>query len=83
MIDEDKIVELLKRLYALVGNLQATKAHRKALTRAEMLERIGLSNKTYKGLEAAGDGIPKTQLSPGRVCWLIDDIDQWLSKRRV
>jgi predicted DNA-binding transcriptional regulator AlpA len=41
-----------------------------------------LSKDTWNKLRARGDIPPKTQLSPGRIGYMVKDIQAWLEKRR-
>jgi predicted DNA-binding transcriptional regulator AlpA len=42
---------------------------------------VGLSGPTIRRLMAADDFPKSVALSPGRVAWLRDDLDQWLDAR--
>jgi predicted DNA-binding transcriptional regulator AlpA len=54
----------------------------RVLTRPQTIETLGVSDKTWERLEAAGDTPPKTRLSTGRVGYRVSDIKAWLDKRR-
>jgi predicted DNA-binding transcriptional regulator AlpA len=44
---------------------------------------VGVSEKTWERLEAAGDIPIKTQLSQGRVGYRLDHIKRWLDARQI
>jgi predicted DNA-binding transcriptional regulator AlpA len=43
---------------------------------------VGLSDRTWDRLEAAGDTPPKTRISQGRIGYRVADIRAWLDRRR-
>jgi predicted DNA-binding transcriptional regulator AlpA len=53
----------------------------RVLSRRETIELVGVSEKTWERLEAAGD--TPTQLSQGRVGHRLDHIKQWLDARQI
>lgn len=55
----------------------------RVLSRRQTIELVGVSEKTWERLEAAGDIPFKTQLSQGRVGFRLDHIKQWLDARRI
>jgi predicted DNA-binding transcriptional regulator AlpA len=54
----------------------------RVLTRRETIKCIGVDERTFDRLEAAGDAPPKTQLSKRRIGYRLTDIDTWLNARR-
>jgi predicted DNA-binding transcriptional regulator AlpA len=54
----------------------------RVLTRRETIKCIGVDERTFDRLEAAGDAPPKTQLSKRRIGYRLTDIDAWLNARR-
>lgn len=54
----------------------------RVLTRAKTIEALGLSDRTFERLEAAGDCPRKTRLSEGRIGYRVCDIAEWLDQRR-
>jgi predicted DNA-binding transcriptional regulator AlpA len=54
----------------------------RVLTRRETIKCIGVDERTFDRLEAAGDAPPKTQLSKRRIGYRLTDIDAWLNGRR-
>jgi predicted DNA-binding transcriptional regulator AlpA len=55
----------------------------RVLSRAETRKEVGLSDRTWDRLEAAGDTPPITMLSPNRVGYRLIDVAKWLDARRV
>lgn len=55
----------------------------RVLNRRQTIGLVGVSEKTWERLEAAGDIPVKTQLSQGRVGFRLDHIKQWLDARRI
>ena len=55
----------------------------RVLSRPKTIEVLGVSERTFERLEAAGDVPPKTRLSEGRVGYRVSDIEEWLERRRV
>jgi predicted DNA-binding transcriptional regulator AlpA len=55
----------------------------RVLTRRQTIALVGLSEKTWERLEAAGDTPIKTRLSQGRVGHRLDHIKQWLDARQI
>jgi predicted DNA-binding transcriptional regulator AlpA len=55
----------------------------RVLTRRQTIALVGLSEKTWERLEAAGDVPIKTQLSQGRVGHRLDHIKLWLDARQI
>jgi predicted DNA-binding transcriptional regulator AlpA len=53
----------------------------RVLTRRETIKCIGVDERTFDRLEAAGDAPPKTQLSKRRIGYRLTDIDAWLNGR--
>ena len=49
---------------------------------ARTIRVIGVDERTFDRLEAAGDAPPKTQLSKRRIGYRLVDIDTWLNGRR-
>jgi predicted DNA-binding transcriptional regulator AlpA len=54
----------------------------RVLTRPQTIKTVGVSERTWERLEAAGDVPPKTRLSEGRIGYRVCDIEAWLDKRR-
>lgn len=54
----------------------------RVLTRPETVRAVGLCERTWERLEAAGDTPPKTRLSQGRIGYRVSDIEKWLDARR-
>jgi predicted DNA-binding transcriptional regulator AlpA len=54
----------------------------RVLNRAETIRMVGLSDRTWDRLEAAGDTPPKTRISQGRIGYRVADIRDWLDRRR-
>jgi len=54
----------------------------RVLSEPETYRAVGLSDRTWERLKAAGDTPPKTRLSEGRVGYRVCDIRQWLDARR-
>ena len=52
------------------------------LSRHETFKAIGVDQRTFDRLEAAGDAPPKTQLSARRIGYRLVDIQKWLDARR-
>ena len=55
----------------------------RVLNRHQTLELLGLSEKTWERLDAAGDTPIKTRLSQGRVGHRLDHIKEWLDARQI
>lgn len=55
----------------------------RVLSRLQTLDLLGLSDKTWERLEAAGDTPIKTKLSQGRIGYRLDHIKNWLDARQV
>ena len=55
----------------------------RVLSRRQTIELVGVSEKTWERLEAAGDIPIKTQLSQGRVGYRLDHIKRWLDARQI
>jgi predicted DNA-binding transcriptional regulator AlpA len=53
----------------------------RVLTRTQTIRALGLSEKTFKRMERAGETPPKTRLSPGRIGYRVKHIHEWLDKR--
>ena len=51
----------------------------RVLSRRETIKVIGVDERTFDRLEAAGDAPPKTQLSKRRIGYRLIDIDAWLN----
>jgi predicted DNA-binding transcriptional regulator AlpA len=54
----------------------------RVLNRAETIRMVGLSDRTWDRLAAAGDTPPKTRISQGRIGYRVSDIREWLDRRR-
>jgi predicted DNA-binding transcriptional regulator AlpA len=54
----------------------------RVLNRAQTIRMVGLSDRTWDRLEAAGDTPPKTRISQGRIGYRVADIREWLDRRR-
>jgi predicted DNA-binding transcriptional regulator AlpA len=54
----------------------------RVLSRRETFKAINVDERTFDRIEAAGDGPPKTQLSPRRIGYRLIDIQNWLDARR-
>lgn len=54
----------------------------RVLNEPETAEALGLSQRTFDRLKAAGDVPVKTRLSEGRIGYRVCDIAKWLDKRR-
>jgi predicted DNA-binding transcriptional regulator AlpA len=54
----------------------------RVLNRTETLKMVGVSDRTWDRLEAAGDIPPKTRISQGRIGYRVADIMEWLDSRR-
>jgi predicted DNA-binding transcriptional regulator AlpA len=54
----------------------------RVLSRRETIQVIGVDERTFDRLEAAGDAPPKTQLSKRRIGYRLANIDAWLNGRR-
>jgi predicted DNA-binding transcriptional regulator AlpA len=54
----------------------------RVLSRRETIKVIGVDERTFDRLEAAGDAPPKTQLSKRRIGYRLTDIDAWLNGRQ-
>lgn len=54
----------------------------RVLNRHETIKLIGVDERTFDRMEAAGDAPPKTQLSKRRIGYRLTDIDTWLNARR-
>jgi predicted DNA-binding transcriptional regulator AlpA len=54
----------------------------RVLSRSETIRTVGLSDRTWDRLEAAGDTPPKTRISAGRIGYRISDVKEWLDRRR-
>ena len=54
----------------------------RVLSRSETIRAVGLSDRTWDRLEAAGDTPPKTRISQGRIGYRICDVKEWLDRRR-
>lgn len=54
----------------------------RVLSRAATIRMVGLSDRTWDRLEAAGDTPPKTRISQGRIGYRVTDIREWLDRRR-
>jgi predicted DNA-binding transcriptional regulator AlpA len=55
----------------------------RVLSRSETIRAVGLSDRTWDRLEAAGDTPPKTRISQGRIGYRICDVKEWLDRRRT
>jgi predicted DNA-binding transcriptional regulator AlpA len=54
----------------------------RVLSRSETIKAVGLSDRTWDRLEAAGDTPPKTRISQGRIGYRVCDLKEWLDRRR-
>jgi predicted DNA-binding transcriptional regulator AlpA len=54
----------------------------RVLNRSQTIRMVGLSDRTWDRLEAAGDTPPKTRISQGRIGYRVADIRKWLDGRR-
>jgi predicted DNA-binding transcriptional regulator AlpA len=54
----------------------------RVLSEPETYRTVGVSDRTWERLKAAGDTPPKTRLSEGRVGYRVCDIKEWLDARR-
>ena len=54
----------------------------RVLSRSETIKTVGLSDRTWDRLEAAGDTPPKTRISQGRIGYRVCDVKEWLDRRR-
>ena len=54
----------------------------RVLSKPQTYHAIGVSDRTWDRLEAAGDVPPKTRLSEGRIGYRVSDIKEWLDRRR-
>jgi predicted DNA-binding transcriptional regulator AlpA len=54
----------------------------RVLNRHETFKAIGVDERTFDRIEAAGYGPPKTQLSARRIGYRLTDVQQWLDARR-
>ena len=54
----------------------------RVLSESETYRAVGLSDRTWERLKAAGDVPPKTRLSEGRIGYRLSDIKKWLDARR-
>jgi predicted DNA-binding transcriptional regulator AlpA len=54
----------------------------RVLNRPDTIRAVGVSERTWERLEAAGDVPPKTRLSEGRIGYRVVDIEDWLDRRR-
>jgi predicted DNA-binding transcriptional regulator AlpA len=54
----------------------------RVLNRSETIRMVGVSDRTWDRLEAAGDTPPKTRISQGRIGYRVADICAWLDRRR-
>ena len=54
----------------------------RVLNRSETLKLLGLSDRTWDRLEAAGDTPIKTQISQNRIGYRVSDLERWLDARR-
>jgi predicted DNA-binding transcriptional regulator AlpA len=52
------------------------------LNRSQTIRMVGLSDRTWDRLEAAGDTPPRTRISQGRIGYRVADIRAWLDRRR-
>ena len=53
----------------------------KILSAKELINKIGLSRVTIWRMERRGEFPQRIVLSPGRVGWISDDIDEWIETR--
>jgi predicted DNA-binding transcriptional regulator AlpA len=54
----------------------------RVLNRYETFKSIGVDERTFDRMEAAGDAPPKTQLSARRIGYRLVDVQRWLDVRR-
>ena len=54
----------------------------RVLNRSDTIMMVGLSDRTWDRLEAAGDTPPKTRISQGRIGYRVSDLKEWLDRRR-
>jgi predicted DNA-binding transcriptional regulator AlpA len=54
----------------------------RVLNRSETIRLVGLSDRTWDRLEAAGDTPPRTRISQRRIGYRVSDIREWLDRRR-
>jgi predicted DNA-binding transcriptional regulator AlpA len=54
----------------------------RVLRRHETFKAIGVDERTFDRMEAAGDAPPKTQLSARRIGYRLADVQAWLDARR-
>jgi predicted DNA-binding transcriptional regulator AlpA len=54
----------------------------RVLTEPQTYRVLGISDRTWDRLKAAGDVPPKTRLSEGRIGYRVCDIRAWLDRRR-
>jgi len=54
-----------------------------AVSKADLPEVVGLSYPAVRRLVAAGQFPPPRQLSPGRVGWLLSELQAWASTRPI
>lgn len=54
----------------------------RVLNRSETLKLLGLSDRTWDRLEAAGDTPIKTRISQNRIGYRVSDLERWLDARR-
>ena len=54
----------------------------KVLNRHETAAHLGISFRTFTRMEARGEAPPKVRLSPGRVGFLVRDLQAWQDARR-
>ena len=54
----------------------------RVLSEPEARQAVGLSDRTWERLKAAGDVPPKTRLSEGRIGYRVIDVEKWLDARR-
>lgn len=55
----------------------------KVLNRRDAIQHLGVSERTFERIEAAGDGPAKTRLSEGRIGYRVSDLETWLDARRM
>ncbi len=58
-----------------------TKSRKRYLKTREVIELVGMSRSTIWRLEQAGEFPSRRQLSPGRVGWLEEEIEDWMESR--
>jgi predicted DNA-binding transcriptional regulator AlpA len=54
----------------------------RVLNRTETLKALGVSDRTFDRIEAAGEGPPRTRLSANRIGYRVSDLQRWLDCRR-